>query len=112
MLAVAGVANAQAYGSGVDGQSVFRVSDTQVVNATATAARSTKLASETRVVRLSCLNDCHFEVGGPTVTATSASAILFGGVTEYFKVPSYGAKYISVVRDGADGKLFIDQMLP
>jgi len=111
-MAVIAGANAQAYGSGVDGQSVFRVSQTQVVTATATAALSVKLASETRVIRLGCTEDCHFKRASGAVSATINDSMLFGGATEYFKVPDKGPNYIGVIRDSADGKMFIDEMVP
>lgn len=107
-----GAAHAQAYGSGVDGQSVFRVSQTTVINTTSTAALSPKMASDTRVVRLSCTQDCHFRMGRANVVATTSNSILFGGATEYFKLNATGPNYISVIRATADGKLVIDEMLP
>lgn len=112
MLLAAGAANAQAYGSGVDGQSVFRVSNTLPVVVTSASAVSPKLSFETRVVRLTCTQDCHFKVGIASVSATISNSLLMGGSTEYFKVNATGPNYIGVIRDTADGKLFIDEMIP
>ncbi|RVD58854.1 hypothetical protein EN866_19560 [Mesorhizobium sp. M2D.F.Ca.ET.223.01.1.1] len=113
LVGLAGMANAQAYGSGVDGQSVFRVSGTQPVTVTAVAVTSGKLASDTRVVRLSCTQDCHFKLGNasPTVVTINDS-ILFGGATEYFKVKATGPNYLGLLRDSTDGKAYIDEMVP
>lgn len=113
LAGLAGMTNAQAYGSGVDGQSVFRVSQTQVVTTTSTGATSAKLASDTRVVRLSCTQDCHFKRGNtsPTVVTINDS-ILFAGSTEYFKVNATGPSYLGLLRDSADGKAYIDEMVP
>lgn len=111
LLAAAG--HAQGYGSGVDGQSVFRVSDTLVpLTVGAASVRSEKLASETRVIRLTCTADCHYKIGGSGVTATTSNTLLMGGASEYFKVPTVGANYVAAIRASADGKLFIDQMVP
>lgn len=113
MLALAGSAFAQGYGSGVDGQSVFRVSQTQVLNVTSGTVVSAKLTSETRVIRLSCTQDCHFKRGNTTgVAPTVSDSILFGGATEYFKVNATGPNYIGFTRDSADGRAFIDEMTP
>lgn len=113
LTALVGSVSAQAYGSGVDGQSVFRVSQTQVVTVTSVSAASTKLASETRVVRLSCKQDCHWKRGSSSgMTVTLNDSILFGGATEYFKLPATGPNYIGFIRDAADGQAFIDEMNP
>ncbi|MEZ5781149.1 MAG: hypothetical protein R3D70_05810 [Rhizobiaceae bacterium] len=110
---LAAVGHAQGYGSGVDGQSVFRVSDTLApLTVGATSVRSEKLASETRVIRLTCTEACHYRVGGSGVTATPSNTLLVGGASEYFKVPATGANYVAAIRASADGKLFIDQMVP
>jgi hypothetical protein len=111
-LGLAAHAHAQAYGSGVDGQSVFRVSQTQVVTYTSTAAKSAKLASDTRVIRLSCTTDCHHVIGVSGTTATASSSILFAGATEYFKVRERSANYVSVIQDASGGKAYIDEMVP
>ncbi|WP_442577869.1 hypothetical protein ACSBOB_20190 [Mesorhizobium sp. ASY16-5R] len=112
-VGLSGSVHAQAYGSGVDGQSVFRVSQTQIVSFVSASTASQKLASETRVIRLSCTQDCHFKRGATSgVTATVSDSLLFAGATEYFKVPATGPNYIGFIRDSADGRAFIDEMTP
>jgi hypothetical protein len=113
LMGLVGVVDAQAYGSGVDGQSVFRVSQTQAISVTSAATTSAKLASDTRVIRVSCAQDCHFKRGSSSpVSVTVSDSILFAGATEYFKVPATGPNYIGFIRDAADGRAFIDEMNP
>lgn len=109
---LAGVSHAQAYGSGVDGQSVFRVSETQVFGISSTSVRSAMIPSETRIVRIVCTTDCHTKVGNASVAATVSDTLLPALLPEYFKISENKASYISVIRDAADGKAYIDLMKP
>lgn len=113
-LGLAGQAHAQAYGSGVDGQSIFRVSNTLApITYSSGSTVTPKLASDTRIIRISCSTDCHINRGATSgVAATASNTMLFSGATEYFRVTPGLANYFAVTRDSADGKFYLDEMAP
>ena len=111
-MLLAGTVSAQAFGSGVDGQSVFRVSETQVFAISSSSARSAALSSETRVFRIVCTTDCHPKVRNSSIVATVSDTLLPANTAEYFKKPENKSAYVAVIRDSADGKVFIDSMNP
>jgi hypothetical protein len=114
MLLLPVLAHAQGYGSGVDGQSVFQVSETRTLNFSSTASRSLVLPSDTRVVRYTATATVHKKEGNSSVTAGTGDTILPAYTPEYFKVPSNQSRttYVSAIRDSADGILYIDLMKP
>ena len=57
-----------------------------VVAIAASSAQSPAFLSNTRIVRLHCDVACFLEVGGMNPTATTSSARLVAGQTEYFYV--------------------------
>lgn len=107
-------AHAQGYGSGVDGQSVFRISDTMApLSVSGSAVRSPVIASDTRVIRAVSTVDAHIAIGGSSVTATPSTTFLPAYTPEYFKLPQLSAgSYLSVIREAANGTLYIDRMKP
>ncbi|MET4294707.1 hypothetical protein ABIB06_006540 [Bradyrhizobium sp. LB8.2] len=108
------LSHAQAYGSGVDGQSVFQVSETRTLNYTGTASRTLVLPSDTRVVRYAATTAVHKKEGGSTVTATTNDTLLPANTPEYFKVLQNPSRttYISAIQDASGGVLYIDLMKP
>jgi hypothetical protein len=106
-------AHAQGYGSGVDGQSVFRVSETRYLPYTGTASRTALIPSDARVYRIVTSSDAHKKDGNSSVVATTSDSLIPGFTPEYFKLPQTpSGTYISVVQDTAAGAAYIDIMKP
>lgn len=105
---------AQGYGSGIDGQSVFRTSETRPPLAySATASRTTVISSDTRVIRVMSTSDAHIKIGTSSVVATANDTPLPAWSPEYFKLPQIvSGSFISAIQDTASGALFIDLMKP
>lgn len=82
----------------------------QKVAFSASSAQSTALLATNTNVRVYADQDCHIAVGAnPTAVADGSCLFLPAGQTEYFRVPAGGDK-IAVIRDSADGTLYISEM--
>tara|TARA_Y100001937_G_C6848178_1_gene210871 strand:+ start:56 stop:331 length:276 start_codon:yes stop_codon:yes gene_type:complete len=80
----------------------------QKVDYTATAANSSAISDEIRYVRLYATTDCHISINKPAVTATTSMTPLAAKDYEVFKVAP--GNIISVVRNSANGSLFISEL--
>ena len=87
----------------------FKPATSQKRTFTAVSAQSTALDSWTNVVRVYATQDCYLAFGeSPTAVATGTDVFLPAGQAEYFRVD--GGCKIAVIRDSADGNLFITEM--
>ncbi len=80
----------------------------QKVDYTATAANSSAISNEVRLVRLYATSDCHISISNPAVTATTSMTPLAAKDYEYYKVAP--GNIISVVRNSSNGSLFISEL--
>jgi hypothetical protein len=111
--------HAQAYGSGIDGQTVFQVSESLPPLAfSGTASRALVFPSDTRVIRLTATANAHMVVsastsGAVTPTITVSNTLLPAFTPEYFKVQDTRLnRYLWAVSDTSAGFLYIDLMKP
>jgi hypothetical protein len=75
---------------------------------TAASAQSTALGSKTSVVRLYATQDCHIKTGtNPTAVADGTCLFLPADTIAHIGVNA--ADKIAVIRDSADGNLFITE---
>ncbi len=75
---------------------------------TATTGQSSAVAAGTSLVRLCATQNCHIAIGAnPTAVADGTGLYLPSGVVEYVGIT--GGHKIAVIRDTADGNLFITE---
>ncbi len=80
----------------------------QVKAFTNTTGQSAALASTTKMVRLVATQNCHVKVGtNPTAVADGTSMYILQNSSTYISVE--GGEKIAVIRDSADGNLFITE---
>jgi hypothetical protein len=97
-----------ANGQSIQGAMRPRVGGSQNVSYTAVAGVSTIL-TDSEIVRLISTTDCHIRFGeSNAVAATSTDMFMKASEPEYFSLR--GSKYISAIRDSADGTLNIQIM--
>lgn len=80
----------------------------QKVNTTATTARSTAFASETKVIGIWATQDMFVRMGGSSITAANTDHFI--PASQYFRLPTKGNLYIAAIRSSADGILYISEL--
>tara|TARA_B100000287_G_scaffold413033_1_gene444132 strand:- start:48 stop:359 length:312 start_codon:yes stop_codon:yes gene_type:complete len=86
----------------------YKLSTVQKVSYTGTAANSSAIGDQTRLVRLYATTKCHVSINNPAVTATTSMTPLNADSEEIFKVAP--GNIISVVRAASSGDLFITEL--
>lgn len=85
---------------------VLRPLSTQKVNFTATAAASSAISANARVVRLVSTGDCSYAINA---TATTSDTYLPAGVIEFIHV--YEGDTISFIANTTSGSAYVTEMV-
>lgn len=111
LLLLAAALPAVALAENGDNQTVFRVSGTtQSFAITSTSARSALLSNTASRIRAMSNVDSHIVFADASATATVSSTPLPANTPEYFKITPSDGNYVAVIRDSADGKVWLDDM--
>lgn len=94
----------------VDGWEALYPGVSQKVAFSVASAKSAALQARTSVVRLYATNDCHIKVApDATATAVADGTCYFLPKLVQFSIGVVGGQKIAVIRDSADGNLFITE---
>ena len=90
----------------------LKASGGQKVSIAAASARSTAITTQAVTLHANC--NCYVEVGDSTVTASTSTSHYLPELQTYdvstgIQFGSPGTKYVAVIRDTADGVLFISE---